>query len=361
MTAAGRGGTRCRRRSRWPCRRAGGWRSGRGRRRGRRRCGGARLRRVRRGAARPARRRLAQLVRRPAARRRPDARRPRQRGPPTGPNQCHDITVYPDVGLAGGACAGLGLLLDIREAAHPIRIDFVGRPEHVVLALGHVQQRRQEGALLRRVGRRRRRRAAARRTSWSGAPTRSSPSRTTRWCSRATTRCRPRRPIEENCVAHNGSLIPIPGRDVMVQALYQGGVVGVRLDRRGATEGNRVLRPRSDRRRRGWSAAARGRSTGTTACIVSSEIARGLDIFELVPSALITQNEIDAAKTVQARLLEHAGAAEVRVAAELRAGAGVSSISSSGRRACRRRGSPSVRDGARRAPRRRPAARAARR
>jgi hypothetical protein len=49
-------------------------------------------------------------------------------GPAVGPNQCHDITVYPDVGLAGGACAGLGLLLDIREAAHPIRMDFVGDP-----------------------------------------------------------------------------------------------------------------------------------------------------------------------------------------------------------------------------------------
>src|SRR6185436_19763234 len=46
-------------------------------------------------------------------------------GPPTGPNQCHDITVYPDIGLAGGACAGLGLLLDIKDAAHPQRLDFV--------------------------------------------------------------------------------------------------------------------------------------------------------------------------------------------------------------------------------------------
>ena len=46
-----------------------------------------------------------------------------QRRPPTGPNQCHDITVYPEIGLAGGACAGLGLLLDIHDAAHPVRLD----------------------------------------------------------------------------------------------------------------------------------------------------------------------------------------------------------------------------------------------
>src|SRR5262245_21283314 len=46
--------------------------------------------------------------------------------PPTGPNQCHDITVYPELGLAGGACAGLGLLLDIHDAANPYRIDIRG-------------------------------------------------------------------------------------------------------------------------------------------------------------------------------------------------------------------------------------------
>src|SRR5262249_7223394 len=52
--------------------------------------------------------------------------RERANTPPTGPNQCHDITVYPELGLAGGACAGLGLLLDIHDAAHPFRIDMVG-------------------------------------------------------------------------------------------------------------------------------------------------------------------------------------------------------------------------------------------
>ena len=44
---------------------------------------------------------------------------------PSGPNQCHDITVYPEIGLAGGACAGLGLLLDIHDPEHPVRIDAV--------------------------------------------------------------------------------------------------------------------------------------------------------------------------------------------------------------------------------------------
>ncbi len=70
--------------------------------------------------------------------------------------------------------------------------------------------------------------------------------------------------------------------------------------------------------------------------IVSSEIARGLDIYELLPSGLISQNELDAAKTVRVRLPERAGAAQVRLAAELREGARLSSISSSATTASRR-------------------------
>ena len=100
-------------------------------------------------------------------------------------------------------------------------------------------------------------------------------------------------------MAHNGSLIPIPGRDVMVQAWYQGGISVFDWTDAGEPEGDRLLRPRPGGLRPAWRSAARGRCTGTTAYIVSSEIARGLDIFELTPSAFISQNEIDAAKTVQ--------------------------------------------------------------
>jgi hypothetical protein len=102
----------------------------------------------------------------------------------------------------------------------------------------------------------------------------------------------------ENCVAHNGSNIPIPGREVMVQAFYQGGLTifdwtdpakpfEVAFHDRGPLNGERMISGGS------WSAY------WYNGVIVSSEIARGLDIFELVPTALITQNEIDAAKTVK--------------------------------------------------------------
>ncbi|MGK2961635.1 MAG: LVIVD repeat-containing protein, partial [Gemmatimonadaceae bacterium] len=103
---------------------------------------------------------------------------------------------------------------------------------------------------------------------------------------------------QENCVAHNGSLIPIPGRDVMVQAWYQGGItvfdwtdaarpVEIAYFDRGPVDTTRLASGGS------WSAY------WYNGVIVSSEIARGLDIFELTPSAHISQNEIDAAKSVR--------------------------------------------------------------
>ena len=102
----------------------------------------------------------------------------------------------------------------------------------------------------------------------------------------------------ENCVAHNGSLIPIPGRDVMVQSWYQGGIsIFDWTDAKNAREiayfdrGPLDSVPSNDIAG-SWSAY------WYNGKIVSSEIARGLDIFELVPSAFISRNEIDAAKSV---------------------------------------------------------------
>jgi hypothetical protein len=102
---------------------------------------------------------------------------------------------------------------------------------------------------------------------------------------------------QENCVAHNGSLIPIPGRDVMVQAWYQGGIsvfdwtdptkpVEIAYFDRGPVDATRLASGGY------WSAY------WYNGVIVGSEMARGLDIFELTPSAFLTQNEIDAAKSV---------------------------------------------------------------
>jgi len=103
---------------------------------------------------------------------------------------------------------------------------------------------------------------------------------------------------QENCVAHNGSLIPIPGRDVMVQAFYQGGLTvfdwtdvshpkEIAFFDRGPVDATRLVMGGS------WSAY------WYNGLIYSSEIARGLDVYELVPSPLLSANEIAAAKTVK--------------------------------------------------------------
>ena len=102
----------------------------------------------------------------------------------------------------------------------------------------------------------------------------------------------------ENCVAHNGSLLPIPGRDIEVQAWYQGGIsimdftdadhpTEIGYFDRGPIDPNMLVLGGD------WSAY------WYNGQIYASEIARGLDIFELTPTKFLSQNEIDAAKTVR--------------------------------------------------------------
>jgi hypothetical protein len=209
--------------------------------------------------------------------------------------------VYPEVGLAGGACAGLGLLLDIRDVAHPVRLDFA---------------------------------ADANMSFWHSATFSNDGKKvlfTDEWGGGGAPRCRDTDKMEwgadalftiennklvfhtyykmpapqtiyENCVAHNGSLVPIPGREVMIQSWYQGGVSlfdwtdvahpkEIGFFDRGPNDGTRLMSGGS------WSAY------WYNGYIYSSEIMRGLDVFELLPSGLITKNELDAAKTVQVPFL----------------------------------------------------------
>jgi hypothetical protein len=215
----------------------------------------------------------------------------------SGPTQCHDITVYPAIGLAGGACGGYGLLLDIKDVANPRRIDAAADSNF---------------------------------SFWHSATFSNDGSKilfTDEWGGGSAPRCRATDKYEwganalftivngkmafksyykmpaaqtalENCVAHNGSLIPIPGREVMVQGWYQGGIsvfdwtdpakpFEIAYHDRGPLDSARLVSAGS------WSVY------WYNGVIVSSEIARGLDIFELTPSGFLTQNEIDAAKTVR--------------------------------------------------------------
>jgi hypothetical protein len=222
-------------------------------------------------------------------------------GPPTGPNQCHDITVYPQMGLAGGACAGLGLLLDIHDAAHPTRVDMASDKN---MSFWHSATFSNDGKKILFSD------------EWGGgSQPRCRATDKMEWGADSLFTIENNKMVfhsyykmpaaqtnEENCVAHNGSLIPIPGREVMVQAFYQGGLTifdwsdvnhpkEIAFFDRGPVDGSRLISGGS------WSAY------WYNGMIVSSEIARGLDIYELVPSGLISQNEIDAAKTVHVDFL----------------------------------------------------------
>jgi hypothetical protein len=230
---------------------------------------------------------------------------PAGNGPRPGPTQCHDITVFPAIGMAGGACEGYGLLLDIRDPAHPTRIGAVSDEN---FSYWHSATFNNDGTKVLftdewggggqpkcRITDRKEWGADAIFTLTNGemhfqsyyklpAPQTS----------------------QENCVAHNGSLIPIPGRDIMAQSWYQGGV--------SVFDWTDAAHPKEiaffDR---GPVDSTRMASGGTwsvywyNGVLVSSEISRGLDIMELTPSAALSQNEIDAAKTVRLDYLNTQG------------------------------------------------------
>ncbi|MFZ0432056.1 MAG: hypothetical protein WAL86_05115 [Candidatus Acidiferrales bacterium] len=216
---------------------------------------------------------------------------------PVDTNQCHDITVYSAIGLAAGACSGNGILLDIKDPVHPKRVDAVNDPNY---------------------------------SYWHSASFSNDGTKvvfTDEWGGGLGARCRPNDPNKwgadaifhlkddnltlasyyklpaaqgdtENCVAHNGSLVPVPGRDIEVQAWYQGGVsvmdftdaahpFEIAYFDRGPIDPKMLVLGGE------WSAY------WYNGYIYGSEIARGLDVFELTPTKFLTQNEIDAAKTVR--------------------------------------------------------------
>jgi hypothetical protein len=213
-------------------------------------------------------------------------------------NQCHDITVFPEIGLAAGACSGNGILLDIHDPVHPVRLDDVSDRN---FAYWHSATFNNDGTKVLFTD------------EWGGG---------------GRPRCRAIDPPnwgadaifdivdgnklrfagyyklpavqteQENCVAHNGSLIPVPGRDIMVQAWYQGGVsvfdfsdavhpVEIAFFDRGPIDGKQLVTGGY------WSAY------WYNGQIYGSEIARGLDVFKLKPSEHLSQNEIDAAMLVR--------------------------------------------------------------
>jgi hypothetical protein len=212
-------------------------------------------------------------------------------------DQCHDITVYSAIGLAAGACSGNGIVLDISDPVHPKRVDAVNDPNY---SYWHSASFSNDGSKVVFTD------------EWGGGlGARCRPNDPNKWGADAIFRLKDNKlsfvnyyklPAaqgdSENCVAHNGSLIPVPGRDIEVQAWYQGGIsvmdftdpenpFEIAYFDRGPID-PKMLVLGGD-----WSAY------WYNGYIYASEIARGLDVFELTPTKFLTQNEIDAAKTVR--------------------------------------------------------------
>jgi hypothetical protein len=227
-------------------------------------------------------------------------------------NQCHDITVYSEMGLAAGACSGNGILLDIKDPRNPKRLDFVFDNG---FAYWHSATFNNDGTKVLFTD------------EWGGG---------------GRPRCRAVDPLtwganaiydivdgkmmhkgyyklpaaqteQENCVAHNGSLIPVPGRDIMVQAWYQGGLSvfdftdsanpkEIAYFDRGPINGEAMLSGGY------WS------TYWYNGSIYGAEMARGIDVFRLKPSEFLSQNEIDAA--MQFRLQEFNSQNQPKVAWE---------------------------------------------
>jgi hypothetical protein len=216
---------------------------------------------------------------------------------PRPTDQCHDITVYSAIGLAAGACSGNGILIDIKDPANPKRLDAVNDPNY---AYWHSASFSNDG------------KKVVFTDEWGGGlGARCRANDPNKWGADAVFSVENNKmkfasyyklpaaqADSENCVAHNGSLIPVPGRDIAIQAWYQGGIslmdftdaehpTEIGYFDRGPIYPNMLVLGGH------WSAYwYNGR-------IYASEIARGLDVFELEPSKFLTQNEIDAAKTIR--------------------------------------------------------------
>jgi hypothetical protein len=220
---------------------------------------------------------------------------------PSDSNQCHDITVYSAIGLAAGACSGNGILLDIKDPVNPKRLDAVNDPNY---AYWHSASFSNDG------------KKVVFTDEWGGGlGARCRANDPNKWGADAVFSLKDNKLSfasyyklpsaqgdSENCVAHNGSLIPVPGRDIKVQAWYQGGIsvmdftdaehpVEIAYFDRGPID-PKMLVLGGD-----WS------SYWYNGHIYASEIARGLDIFELTPTKSLTENEINAAKEVRVAAL----------------------------------------------------------
>jgi hypothetical protein len=245
------------------------------------------------------------------------ANRP-QRDPaaPTTPRNCHDVTAYPAMNLLAASCSTHSIVVDISNPEKPVRLDalmdtnnFQGRHTAAFSNDGKKLIQTEEwgggtGPM-----------CQASSMKELGGNTVISLDAKKKQTQRAYFKLGSAQAAEENCVAHNGGIIPVPGRDLYVQGWYQGGInimdfthpdtaieIGY-FDRGSITppRGADVPAPPVDPNVRGGGNAIGG-SWGAyywNGLIISSELDRGMDILELTPSEHLSANEIAAAKLVR--------------------------------------------------------------
>ena len=230
-------------------------------------------------------------------------------GMPWGPtpitDACHDITTFPEIGLAAGACEGNGLLIDISDPANPVRIDAVADPNY---AYWH-------GATFSNDGKK-----VVFTDEWGGGtaarcrdadPVTGRPADQLDWGANTIFDIVDRKLVfrsyykmpapqttRENCVGHLPSLVPVPGRDLMVQAWYQGGASLVDF----TDSANPKEIGFYDRGPIGATSLVLGGLWSTyyyNGAVYGSEIARGFDVWGLTPNEELSDNEIEAASEVQ--------------------------------------------------------------
>ena len=247
--------------------------------------------------------------------------------PPTGPRNCHDVTAYPQMHLLAGACASYGLLVDISNPEKPVRLDAKADTN---FSLWHTAVFSNDGSKVVYTD------------EWGGgtAPNCQATSMMEmggnailtisgdkKYTQHAYFKIPTAQSAQENCVSHNGGLIPVPGRDLMVQGWYQGGIdVSDFTDPDHPFEVAYFDRGPVDSPADSMTVAAAGSPAGAPTAtpagggrggrfrntiggswgayywngyIYSSELARGFDILELLPSDKLSANELAAAKLVR--------------------------------------------------------------
>ena len=231
---------------------------------------------------------------------------------PTGPRNCHDVTSYPEMHLLAGACASYGLLVDISNPEKPVRLDAVSDTNFSLWHTAVFSNDASKVVFTDEWGGGTSPNCQATSMMEMGGNTTLTISADKKFKEHAYFKIPSAQSPQENCVSHNGGLVPVPGRDIMVQGWYQGGIDVI--DFTDADHPYEIAYfdrgPIDQPPAPGDTAAAAvSRQRGTiggswgayywNGMVYSSELARGFDVLELLPTDKLSANELAAAKLVR--------------------------------------------------------------